>query len=60
MFTSYGWCGTVHHQPHHTRPGSKLRKQHIDVRKDKGWGFCQRSCYPETEVALGGIERFKV
>ena len=57
IMISYGWCGTVHHRP---QQDPKSHKQHIDVKKNKGWGFCQRSCYPQTEVALGGIERFKV
>jgi len=53
---SYGWCGTVHHRP---QQNPKIHNQHIDVRENKGWGFCQRSCYPQVDVALGGIERFK-
>ena len=57
IFISYGWCGTVHHRP---QKDPKSHKQVIDVKENKGWGFCQRSCYPQTEVALGGIERFKV
>ena len=47
----------MHHKPHQN---PKANKQHIDVKENRGWGFCQRSCYPQTEVALGGIERFKV
>ena len=57
IFSSYGWCGTIDHQPNHN---PTFANQNFNVRKNKGWGFCQRSCHTSPDVALGGIERFKV
>ena len=57
IFSSYGWCGTIDHQPNHN---PTFANQNFNVRKSKGWGFCQRSCHASPDVALGGIERFKV
>ena len=30
------------------------------VAPDNGWGFCEKSCYPDMDVGLGGIAREKV
>ena len=57
ILLSYGWCGTIDHQPNHN---PTFANQNFNVRKNKGWGFCQRSCHTSPDVALGGIERFKV
>jgi len=50
---SYGWCGTI-------RDYSSFPEGDVQVETDSGWGFCERSCYPDTDVSLGGIARKKV
>jgi hypothetical protein len=31
-----------------------------DIQHESGWGFCEKSCYPDMDVSLGGIAREKV
>ena len=52
LIFSYGWCGTI-------QDFSSFTEQKFSVTSDGGWGFCQKSCFPSPEDALGGVERFK-
>ena len=53
LLSSYGWCGTM--GDYLTFPDYTSK-----VEPDNGWGFCEKSCYPDMDVGLGGIAREKV
>ena len=53
LLFSYGWCGTM--GDYSTFPNEETK-----IESDNGWGFCEKSCYPDMDVSLGGIAREKV
>jgi hypothetical protein len=39
---------------------STFPEEEIKISPESGWGFCEKSCYPDMDVSLGGIAREKV